>query len=44
MNDLQTDTIESTTTSELPALSLFASVTPVSGYDAGVPRGTCAWV
>ena len=36
MNDLQTDTIESTTTSELPALSLFASVAPVSDYDAGV--------
>ncbi|PJY94486.1 hypothetical protein [Pseudomonas donghuensis] len=36
MNDLQTDTIESTTTSELPALSLFASVAPVSGYDAGI--------
>ncbi|MGF6590004.1 hypothetical protein [Pseudomonas sp. 2835] len=52
MNDFQSDTVDATTTSELPVLSLFAAVAPVSGHDAGVnlhtlsidPRGVLATV
>ncbi|QVM94228.1 hypothetical protein JYG36_13955 [Pseudomonas sp. SORT22] len=52
MNELQSDTVDATTTSELPVLSLFAAVAPVSGHDAGVnlytlsidPRGVLATV